>query len=74
MDFHRPWQSYASGAILLAATALFLLGPFQDAISRGVIFIGVLAAAAALSSWGLSTIRRQVLKEIAARKPAEEKA
>ncbi len=74
MDFHRPWQSYASGAILLACAALFIFGPFQDLLSRALIFIAVLAAAVALSSWGLSAIRKEVLNAVAARKPSEEKA
>ena len=74
MDFHRPWQSYVAGAILLACAGLFVLGPFEDVLSRALIFIAVLAVSIALSSWGFSTIRRQVLKEIAGRKRAEEKA
>ncbi len=74
MDFHRPWQSYAAGAVLLAAAAVFIAGPFQDVLSRILIFVGVLAVSIALSSWGFGAIRKRVLAEIAARKPEEEKA
>jgi len=74
MDFHRPWQSYAAGAILLACAVLFVVGPFEDVLSRALIFVGVLALSIALSSWGFSTIRKRVLEQIAARKPKEERA
>ena len=74
MDFHRPWQSYAAGAALLACAAFFILGPLQDTLSRAVVFLGVLVLSIALSSWGFSTIRRRVLAEIAGRKPEEGQA
>ncbi len=73
MTYRRPWQSYASAGILLAAAALFLFGPIQDGLLRGLIFIGVLAVAVALSSWGLEAVRKQVLGTIAARSAAEGK-
>ena len=74
MDFHRPWQSYASGAILLAAAVAFIWGPFEDALVRGVIFVAVLVVAVALSSWGLRTIRKRVLADVAERRTREEDA
>ncbi len=74
MDFHRPWQSYAAAALLIGCAALFILGPFQDVLTRGLIFVAVLIASIALSSWGFNTIRKRVLEEVAARKPEEENA
>ncbi len=73
MNYHRPWQYWASAAILLAATVVFVWGPFQDLIVRVLIFVVVFIAAVALSNWGMSTTRRKVLEEIARRKAAEEK-
>ncbi len=74
MPYHRPWQYYASSVILLAAAALFIWGPFDDILIRGLIFLVVLVIAVALSNWGMSDTRRHVLEEIAKRKAAEEKA
>jgi hypothetical protein len=71
MDFHRPWQSYAAGAALIGCAALFIAGPFQDVLSRSLIFVAVLVLSVALSSWGFSSVRKRVLKEIAARGPRE---
>ena len=74
MPYHRPWQYYASSAILLAAAGIFVWGPISDIVTRALIFLGVLVVAVALSNWGMSDTRRRVLEEIAKRKAAEEKA
>lgn len=74
MAYRRPWQSYVSTVILLAAAGLFLFGPVQDALLRGLIFLGVLALSVALSSWGLGSIRKKVLADVAGKAPGEEKA
>jgi thiol:disulfide interchange protein len=63
-----------SAAILLATAAWFVIVPLEDLVARVLIFLAVLALAIALSSWGLSALRKRVLREVAARKPAEEKA
>ncbi len=74
MEYHRPWQYYASSAILLAAAALFAWGPFQDLLVRALIFLAVFMVAIFLSHWGMQRTRRRVLDEVARRKAAEEKA
>ncbi len=74
MPYRRPWQYYASSAILLVAAAVFLWGPFNELSTRALIFVGVLVVAVALSNWGMSETRRKVLEEVAKRKAAEEKA
>lgn len=74
MVFHRPWQYWASSALLLGAAALFVWGPFEDILVRGLIFLVVMVISFALSSWGMSQARQRVLQEIARRKAAEEHA
>ncbi len=73
MDYHRPWQYWASSAILLAAAVVFVWAPL-DVTARAVIFIGVLIVSVMLSNWGMQNTRRRVLAEVARRKAAEEKA
>ena len=74
MNFHRPWQSYVSGAILLAAAAIFIWGPITDQLARTAVFVGVLVASVALANWGLAQTRKRVLAEVARRKTVGEKA
>ena len=74
MRYHRPWQSYLSAGILLAAAAVFIWGPITDTILRALLFIGVLVAAAGLANWGLAETRRRVLAEVARRQAAEDEA
>lgn len=74
MPFRRPWQYYASSVLLLGAAALFVWGPFDDIVIRGVIFLAVLIVCVALSNWGLNSTRRRVLEEVARRKAEEGKA
>ena len=74
MDYHRPWQYWASTAILFAAAIVFIWAPFLDLTERAAIFIGVLLLSIFLSNWGMQDTRRRVLAEIARRKTAEEKA
>ncbi len=74
MEYRRPWQYWASSAILLAATVAFVWGPFPDLVTRVLLFIGVLIVAVFLSNWGMQDTRRRVLAEVARRKAAEEKA
>lgn len=74
MDYHRPWQYWASAAILLAAAAVFVWGPIQDLTMRVLIFVVVFVISIFLSNWGMQDLRRRVLAEIARRKAAEEKA
>ena len=73
MNYHRPWQSYVSGAILLAAAFVFIWGPATDTLARTAIFIGVLIASVALANWGLAQTRRRVRAEVARRRTAGEK-
>ncbi len=74
MNEHRPWQSYVSGAILLAAAGVFIWGPITDTFTRTAIFVGVLIAAVALANWGLAQTRKRVLAEVARRRSAGDKA
>ncbi len=67
MPYHRPWQSYASGAILFAAAAVFIWGPIADVILRALLFFVVLVVAVLLANWGLAQTRRRVLAEVAKR-------
>lgn len=73
MDYRRPWQYWASSAILLAAAVVFVWGPVEDLIFRILLFVGVLAVSVYLSNWGVRDTRRRVLREIARRKAAEGK-
>jgi hypothetical protein len=74
MRYHRPWQSYLSGAILIAAAVVFIWGPVVDVVLRALLFFAVLVVAAVLANWGLSETRKRVLAEVARRQSAEEKA
>ena len=74
MDFHRPWQSYVSGVILLVGAAVFIWGPITDTLQRGILFVAVLAVSLALGNWGLTETRRRILAEVAARSQAEGRA
>ena len=74
MRYHRPWQSYLSAVILLAAAVVFVWGPITDAVLRGLLFIAVLVVAVALANWGLSETRKRVLAEVAKRQTTEDKA
>ncbi len=74
MESRRPWQYWASSAILLIAAAFFVWGPITDLVVRGVIFFVVLVVAYALSTWGMKQARQRVLQEIAKRKAAGDKA
>ena len=73
MEFHRPWQYYASSAMLLAAAAFFVWGPITDLTTRAVILIAVILASYALSNWGMDQSRARIRKLIADRKAAEER-
>jgi hypothetical protein len=72
MGSSRPWQYYASSAMLLAAAAFFVWGPIQDTVLRALLFFVVLVASYAVSSWGMKQARQKVLNEVARRKAAEE--
>lgn len=74
MPYHRPWQSYLSGAILFAAAIVFVWGPITDVILRALLFFVVLVVSVFLANWGLTETRRRVLAEIAKRTGAEGKA
>ncbi len=74
MAYHRPWQSYASGAILFAAAAVFIWGPITDLIQRAFLFFVVLVVAVLLANWGLAATRKRILAEVAKRAPTEENA
>lgn len=73
MAYRRPWQSYASGAILFAAAAVFIWGPITDTVQKLFMFFVVLVAASALANWGLTQTRRRVLAEVAKRQHGEAK-
>ncbi len=67
MTWRRPWQSYASGVILLAAAVAFIWGPFTDPVVRAVLFFAALAVCVFLGNWGLNQTRDRVLAEVASR-------
>ncbi len=73
MPYHRPWQYWASSAILLAAAVFFVVEDALDLVLRAVIFLAVLAAAMAVSNWGMQDTKRRILREVAKRKAAEGK-
>ena len=74
MNYRRPWQSWVSGIILLAAAVVFVWGPITDTVQRGILFVAVLAVCVFLGNWGLTETRRRVLAEVAARSPTEGRA
>lgn len=74
IESRRPWQYYVSSAILLAAAAFFVWGPFEDLLVRVLLFLAVLMVSYALSTWGMNRTKQRVLKEIAQRKAREERA
>ena len=74
VESRRPWQSYASGVLLLAAAAAFVVGWVQDTTARVIVLVTVVAVAFGLSSWGLRIARERIQREIEMRKLAEEKA
>lgn len=74
MKVHRPWQSYAAGAILLVAAALFIWGPLTDTLTRAALFFAVLIVSVFLGNWGLTRTRQRVLADVAKRKTGEDRA
>jgi ribosomal protein L37E len=73
INCHRPWQSYLSGAVLLAAAAVFVLGIIPDLGFRIALLAGVLVFAYALSAWGLRITRERVRRQIEMRAHLEER-
>lgn len=72
VDFHRPWQTYVSAALLLGATAVFVLGLVPDLAVRLVVLVVVVVAAYAISAWGLRVTQERVRRAIESRQAAEE--
>ena len=58
----RPWQYFASTAILLTATAVLILGPTADWTIRLAIFGSAFAVALLLSVWSIQSMRSRILR------------
>lgn len=56
----RPWQYYASSAVILVAAAYLFLVDLPDLLPRLAIFVAALAIAVALSAWSLRSLRARV--------------
>ena len=65
----RPWQYFASTAILLTATAVLVLGPTADWTVRVAIFGSAFAVALLLSVWSITTMRSRILQRARAANP-----
>jgi hypothetical protein len=67
VPYSRPWQSYASSAILLATAALLIVLPIPDLGTRLAILGVAVVVALVLSSWAIAAIRTRVLRSVAGR-------
>ena len=62
--YSRPWQYYASTAVLLAATAILIATPIPDLFVRVGILAVAITVAVALSSWSIRLMRVRILKRV----------
>jgi uncharacterized paraquat-inducible protein A len=67
IPYSRPWQSYASSAILLATAALLIVLPISDLGTRLAILGVAVVIALLFSSWALAAIRTRVRRSVAGR-------
>lgn len=72
-DLRRPWQYYASAAILVAATGYIVVAN-PEVLLRWTVFLAAVAAAAALAIWSTRALKTRVLEEVAAREPKRDEA
>ena len=72
-DLRRPWQYYASAAVLVVATGYIVLAN-PDVLLRWTIFLSAVVAAAVLAIWSARTLKSRVVEEIAAREAKGDRA
>ena len=71
VPYSRPWQYYASSAVLLGITLILLLYPLPGLIDRlAILFVGV-AVALGLTAWSMRSLRERVIRKIQAGKETD---